>query len=58
MTLKNLREQDMLDLLEDENISDISSIDNDEEIFPNNEFDVLIMIWIIYQMKNLKILKR
>lgn len=45
MTRKNLHEQDILDLLEDGNISDIGSIDNDEEIFPINEFDELMEIF-------------
>jgi len=45
MTRKNLHEQDILDLLEDGNISDIGSIDNDKEIFPINEFDELMDIF-------------
>ncbi|XP_015371817.1 PREDICTED: piggyBac transposable element-derived protein 3-like [Diuraphis noxia] len=45
MTWKNLHEQEILDLLEDGNISDIGSIDNDEEIFPINEFDELMDIF-------------
>lgn len=45
MTRKNLHEQEILDLLEDGNISDIGSIDNDEEIFPINEFDELMDIF-------------
>jgi len=45
MTRKNLHEQYILDLLEDGNISDIGSIDNDEEIFPINEFDELMEIF-------------
>jgi len=37
MTRKNFHEQDILDLLEDGNISGIGNIDdNDEEIFPIN----------------------
>lgn len=48
-----------LNLLENKNISDIGSIDNDEEIFPSNKFDELMEFFddLVNISKYLKILK-
>lgn len=42
MTCKALHDQDILDLLDDGNISDIKSIDKDKGLFSSQEFDQLM----------------